>query len=407
MANQKHLDILSKGVEAWNRWREDNPTVQPDFSGATFSRVDVSDLNFNNANFSNSDFSNARFSNPFLIKTDFTNAILRGASIRYAQMGGAILSGADLSGANLTRSSLNRALLIGATLNDTTLSYGACQEADFTNAKLIGAQLGLVNLHRATLVGANLSGANLAMTNLTGANLSNANLTGAFLNNAILVKTNLEKAILTSCVIHGISAWNVTTAGANQTNLVITPHGEPTVTVDNLEVAQFIYLLLNNEKVRDIIDTITSKAVLILGRFTEDRKAVLDAIREELRSHDYLPIMFDFEQPSSRNLTETVSTLAHMSRFVIADITDAKSIPQELQRIVPDLPSLPVQPLILDSQYEYSMFKDFSDYPWVLTPYRYHNTADLLSSLEEKVIGPAVRKAKEIEERRKTLEKMT
>jgi len=29
---------------------------------------------------------------------------------------------------------------------------------------------------------------------------------------------------------------------------------------------------------------------LILGRFTEERKRVLDALREELRSRDYLPI---------------------------------------------------------------------------------------------------------------------
>ena len=41
--------------------------------------------------------------------------------------------------------------------------------------------------------------------------------------------------------------------------------------------------MLHNQKIRDVIDTITSKAVLILGRFTPERKAVLDALREELR----------------------------------------------------------------------------------------------------------------------------
>jgi hypothetical protein len=71
--------------------------------------------------------------------------------------------------------------------------------------------------------------------------------------------------------------------GATQQNLLITDESEPTVTVDNIEVGQFIYLMLNNQKVRDVIDTITSKAVLILGRFTDERKAVLDALREELR----------------------------------------------------------------------------------------------------------------------------
>jgi hypothetical protein len=44
--------------------------------------------------------------------------------------------------------------------------------------------------------------------------------------------------------------------GTKQQGLIITPFDEPTVTVDNIEVAQFVYLLLRNEKIRDVIDTI-------------------------------------------------------------------------------------------------------------------------------------------------------
>ena len=46
-----------------------------------------------------------------------------------------------------------------------------------------------------------------------------------------------------------------------------------------------------------------------LGRFTPERKTVLDALRDELRQRNYLPIVFDFEKPASRDLTETISTL--------------------------------------------------------------------------------------------------
>src|SRR5436189_199425 len=58
-----------------------------------------------------------------------------------------------------------------------------------------------------------------------------------------------------------------------------------------------------------------------------------------------LTILFDFDKPSSRDFTETVRTLAHLSRFIIADLTDPSSIPQELYAIVPTL-AIPVQPLL-------------------------------------------------------------
>jgi hypothetical protein len=195
--------------------------------------------------------------------------------------------------------------------------------------------------------------------------------------------------------VYGLSAWDVQLEGAIQSNLVITPPFAPIITVDNLAVAQFIYLLLNNKNVRHVIDTITSKVVLILGRFTPERKIILDAIREELRKRDYLPVLFDFEGPSNRDITETVSTLAHMARFVIADITDAKSIPQELMKIVPALPSVPVRLILLSSEHEWAMFKDLLRYPWVIKPFLYRDEAHLLAALTEEVIGPAEKKAKE------------
>jgi uncharacterized protein YjbI with pentapeptide repeats len=200
------------------------------------------------------------------------------------------------------------------------------------------------DLSWADLSEVNVSEANLYGANLILANLTNAIVRGADLQTAALVNTILSGADLNGCRIYGISAWNLRLEGTNQQNLVITQQSEPEITIDNIEVGQFIYLLLHNEKIRHVIDTITSKVVLILGRFTPQRKAVLDAPRGA-RRRDYLPILFDFEKPVSRDITE--SLLARMARFVLADITDAKSIPQELNVIVPDLPSVPVQPLLL------------------------------------------------------------
>lgn len=79
-----------------------------------------------------------------------------------------------------------------------------------------------------------------------------------------------------------------------QNDLVITPEDSPVITVDD-QVAQFIYLILNNEKIRDVINTLTSKSVLILGRFAlPERKEILDALRNRSREYDLLPIVFRF-----------------------------------------------------------------------------------------------------------------
>jgi len=212
----------------------------------------------------------------------------------------------------------------------------------------------------------------------------------ADLSRALLVKTKLSEAILANCRVYGIAAWDVDLTGANQSNLVITDvdSKEPIITVDNLKMAQFIYLLLSNKEIREVIDTITSKVVLILGRFTPERKAILDALRAALRKHNYSPILFDFERPSSRDFTETMRTLAYLARFIIADLTEPSSIPQELQAIIPDL-KIPVQPLLQEAKQEYSMFIDFRKYPWVLPIYFYKNQTNLLRSLRQRVIAPA------------------
>jgi hypothetical protein len=376
------LKILWLGAEAWNKWRDQNDAIEPDFSGANLSGWELSGANLSGANLYSTELSGANFSganldHASLHKSNLYKANLSGANLRYAN-----LSEANLSEANLRYAKLDWANLLQANLRGANLS----------RAKLVGT-----NLLGAKLNNADLNNANLSMANLTISDLTKANLTKTSLVGATLIETKLEGADFSNSTVHGISAWNLkTNKDTKQINLVITKAYEPIITVDNLEVSQFIYLLLNNEKVRDVIETIGKKAVLILGRFTKDRKTILDLIKDELRAHDYLPILFDFEKPTSKDLTETVSTLAHIVRFIIADITEPRSIPHELATIVPTL-SVPVQPLLLEgSTGEYAMFHDLRKYDWVLSVHRYKNITDLLESFGDKLIFHAEKKAKEL-----------
>ena len=107
-------------------------------------------------------------------------------------------------------------------------------------------------------------------------------------------------------------------------------------------------------------------------------------------------MLFDFDKPASRSTEETVSTLAHMARFVIADLTDAKSVLQELRAIVPTNPSVPVQPLILTTQEEPGMFDFFRLYSWMLEPHRYTDSSRLLAALTDRVVAPAEAKLRDL-----------
>lgn len=291
----------------------------------------------------------------------------------------------DLRGADLTAANLHRADLRGADLRGADL-----READLRGATLNGA-----TLHGAILCEANLDWADLSRADLNGATLAGASLTGVQ-----LIETDLTNADLTGCHIYGVSAWNLTLEGATQTDLIITRDNEPVITVDNLEVAQFIYLLLNNKKIRDVIDTIGKKGVLILGRFTE-RKDILESLRDALRQRDYVPIVFDFERPTDRDFTETVMTLAGMSLFIIAEITQPKSVQLELQAAVPNY-MIPFVPIIQEGEKPFAMFVDlWKKYrDWVFAPLEYDSIANLVKGFDKGVIEPAKRRREELSMRK-------
>ena len=123
---------------------------------------------------------------------------------------------------------------------------------------------------------------------------------------------------------------------------------------------------------------------------------MLEAIREELRKHDYIPVLFDFEKLKSKDTTGTVETLARMARFIIADLTDPSSIPHELGTIVPFLRTTPVLPIRMVGSKGYSMFADLRrSYNWVLDVHEYGDSNSLISTLP-KVIAPADRMAEEL-----------
>ena len=148
---------------------------------------------------------------------------------------------------------------------------------------------------------------------------------------------------------------------------------------------------LDGAAVSRMLSEIAERSVLILGRFTDQRKAILDAIRVHLGKQPtkYVPILFDFDKPRDRDLIESIVRFAALSRFVIADLSDPKSIPSELQAIVPQFPSLPIVPIIEATQRPYATFDNLARRDSVLPTVSYASEKELLKIFDTQVLAPA------------------
>ncbi len=230
MANTQHVAKLRQGVDAWNRWREQDWNVKPDLSGLdlanekglkntplwdeTTKRVSIATANLSWANLKGANLSGANLEEVNLSEADLSGATLRATNLSGANLESALLTGAELVEAQLIRAALPSADLSGADLRSASFSGANLQlanlaEADLRSAQLntailVGANLKKADLWVANLNGANLSGANLEEANLIRSELHHADLSGAVLYGADLREANLEAANLDHAGVIGI-----------------------------------------------------------------------------------------------------------------------------------------------------------------------------------------------------------
>jgi uncharacterized protein YjbI with pentapeptide repeats len=129
MANPEHLAILEKGVDAWNKWREENPDIRPDLSGLAIPNTDYHGINL---------------SKSILRAANFYGINLYGSNLNNAFLGMIRLGGANLCYANLLRADLCIADLRGTNFSNANLSEANCSGCHFDGAIVRGT-----NFHKA------------------------------------------------------------------------------------------------------------------------------------------------------------------------------------------------------------------------------------------------------------------
>jgi uncharacterized protein YjbI with pentapeptide repeats len=261
----------------------------------------------------------------------------------------------DFSGMDLSGASIYKAFAEGLNLRESLFVGSRFEEGDFSRADFRGAIFRNTKFNKTILTGANFDGATFVNCNLNRVNL---------------VEASFGVKEITETVVYGIAAWDLrTSAEMKQSKLVIEKTYELysdlirqetiPMMVDDIELAQFIYYLSNHKKMRNILNILNEKAVLLLGRFKDGGLGRLYSIREWLRGKGYMAMIFDFARPDSLSLTETVATMAGLSKFAIADLSGI-SVAAEL----PDILSQIKKP-VLAFGHPYSLFPDLADQAWV------------------------------------------
>lgn len=170
MPNPYHLRILAQGAGVWNKWRMENPDIEP-----------------------------------YLCRADLRQVTLRGRDLRYADLSEARLNSSDLSEVSLSRASLSSAILTNANLTGADLT-----EADLRDAKLSRVRLGHAVLSKTHLLGANLEHADMTEANLSLSDLRSAKLNHVKLKGAELGGSQFNDTTLVGNDLSGVKGLETT-----------------------------------------------------------------------------------------------------------------------------------------------------------------------------------------------------
>lgn len=381
MANSEHISILQRGVADWNRWRAATNHDVADLCGADLSGMKLNGIDLLRTNLQGTNLAKTQLENAHLKEADLTGANLDGTNLEHVNARSAIFDGVEAHKPNFEVSTLR-------------------------GARFRGARFSEARFHRAYLRDTNLSDATFAgcwfrFATLDGARCQNTNFSSSDLRHASMVQTNLKGADLTDVQVFGISAWGVETDAHTRQDLIVGIRAnqlDAPLRAPNLSTAQLLALMLDTTGVRTVIDAVTSKLVLILGSFSPAEKVVLDALRRSLQDHGYVAVEFDFQRPSERDYAETVLSLVGMSRFVVADFTNAKEVRAEVAQARRQYKRVPIIPIAKEGvSLPITIANSFSPEELQLMV-RYRHVDDLLHKVRVSIIEPAEERVRRIAE---------
>ncbi len=146
MANPEHLAILKQGVEAWNRWREENPYTLPNLFSAYMRERDLQGIHLQHVDLRRADFTGTNLTGADLTEANLRGTVFSKANLAEANLLGANMVGTRLDDAKLSRTNLGRAKLDVAHLEKAEFAHSYWGHTIVSDCDLSTA-LGLDNVY--------------------------------------------------------------------------------------------------------------------------------------------------------------------------------------------------------------------------------------------------------------------
>jgi len=353
-------------------------------SGCDFSRSVLDNCTFNRSTIQKCSMLHTRFEHTSAIGARFTLTHLQFANLRYVNF-----NDASFSGGCLMNSDMYVAHFENAHFHHLQMGWTKITDGHFNGARFISAKLEEVQFKDVELRGAHFEDADACGARFLYVKMQHSSWINACLRHAHFFEVCCDGAVFDRCKILGIGICRVSGKPSLQRDLNCGGDKEPLL-VDDLRLAPFIHELRYEDGFGRFADALTSKVVLILGRFSDARMPLLERIHGRLRALGYIPQLIKFPCDGLLDPGSVVNIAAMCSRFVIADVSDAREVIREVVGILSQLRPVVVKPIMEVGQVEPISFvwEKRSQRIHLLPPYEYPDADTLIANLSSAIIQP-------------------
>ena len=240
---------------------------------------------------------------------------LRHANFNDLDLENANFCNVNMAKATLFRSDSNSIKVTNSIASDSRWNKSKLQHSLFENCDLNHSNFSNADLHDATFINCKMNHVYFRNANLTKSHFINCDLRHSNLNEVLI-----DEATFKNVKLYGASLWELKYNSLNANKIDLSRRGNQEIITDDIRFAPLIYLLEDNKLV-EIINTLKSNTVVILGADSQlEKKSLLEEIAKKSREFGYSPIIVkNLKEIDGESFTKKAIMYSLIAKFVIIE----------------------------------------------------------------------------------------